>query len=260
MSAKPRVLVLRAAGTNCDVETARAFALAGGEPELVHVNRLLSGEKRLGDYSLLAIPGGFTYGDDIAAGRVLAAELRTLLREEVKALLERGGLVIGICNGFQVLVNTGLLPGINGVQATLTHNDSRRFEARWVHLEVEEPSRCLWTQSLSGRRIELPVAHGEGKFVTTSFEDLEAVEREQIVAARYIQPGAPEPEYPFNPNGSWNHIAGICDPTGRIFGLMPHPERFVESIQHPRRSRGEGGEPWGLSVFVDGVKVAQKSR
>ena len=253
---KPRVLVLRAAGTNCDVETARAFELAGGEPELVHVNRLLEGSKRLGDYSILAVPGGFTYGDDVAAGKILAAELQSLLRDEVRALVERGGLVIGICNGFQVLVKTGLLPGVDGLKATVTHNDSRRFEQRWIHMEVETPSRCLWTKGLSGTRVEMPVAHGEGKFVTPTFEALEALEREQVVALRYVNPAGGEPVYPHNPNGSWNHIAGICDPTGRVFGLMPHPERFVESIQHPRHTRGEGKEPSGLSVFVEGVRVA----
>lgn len=260
MPKPPKALVLRAAGTNCDVETTRAFHLAGAAPELVHVNRLLAGQKRLADYSILAIPGGFTYGDDVAAGKVLAVELRSLLREEVKALLERGGLVIGICNGFQVLAKTGLLPGINGVAATLSDNDSGRFEARWVHLAVEAPARCLWTRRLAGRSIELPVAHGEGKFVAADMRALDAIEREQLVALRYVRPDGGEPGYPDNPNGSWNHIAGITDTSGRILGLMPHPERFVEPAQHPRHSRGQGRRPWGLALFRTGVAVAREAR
>ncbi|HHN46313.1 MAG TPA: phosphoribosylformylglycinamidine synthase I [Planctomycetes bacterium] len=252
---KPRVLVLRAAGSNCDVETARAFELAGASADLVHVNRLFAGEKRLADYAALAIPGGFTYGDDVAAGKVLAVEIAARLADDVRGFLDNAGLVIGICNGFQALVKTGLLPGSAGLPATLTHNDSQRFEARWVHLKIE-PGRCLWTKSIEGEIITLPVAHGEGKFMVADSAALEKLERSGQVAARYVRPDGGVPEYPADPNGSMSHIAGICDPSGRVFGLMPHPERFVERLQHPRFTRGEGLRPWGLEIIRSGTLVA----
>ncbi|MBN1808585.1 MAG: phosphoribosylformylglycinamidine synthase I [Planctomycetes bacterium] len=252
---KPPVIVLRAAGSNCDVETGRAFELAGGAPELVHINRLFSGEKHLGDYAVLAIPGGFTYGDDIAAGKVLAAEITSRLQDQLAAFLDKGGLVIGICNGFQVLVKTGFLPGIEGVPATLTHNDSQRFEARWVHLRVER-SCCLWTRRIAGELITLPVAHGEGKFMARDEDAFSRIRENSQIVFAYVAPGGGEAVYPQDPNGSTGHVAGICDPGGRVLGLMPHPERFVEKYQHPRMSRGEGAEAWGLKIIRGGIEVA----
>lgn len=252
---KPPVIVLRAAGSNCDVETGRAFELAGAAPELVHVNRLMSGEKRLSDYALLAIPGGFTYGDDVAAGKILAAEVSAKLTDEVREFMDRGGLVIGICNGFQVLAKTGFLPGLDGIPATLTQNDSQRFEARWIYLKVEK-SRCAWTSALVGRVITLPVAHGEGKFMTRTLGDLKILEKNDQVVLRYVSAHGGVPRYPEDPNGSMGHVAGICDTTGRVFGLMPHPERFVEKAQHPRSCRGEGAEVSGLEIIKSGVAVA----
>jgi len=252
---KPPVIVLRAAGSNCDVETGRAFDLAGGKSELVHVNRLFSGEKRLSDYAILAIPGGFTYGDDIAAGKVLATEVSSRLADEVRKFLDKDGLVIGICNGFQVLAKTGFLPGVEGVPATLTNNDSQRFEARWIYLAVEK-SKCVWTKTIAGKQITLPVAHGEGKFLTRTEKDFKLIEKNKQIALRYVASDGSEPKYPEDPNGSMGHVAGICDATGRVFGLMPHPERFVEKHQHPRSCRSEGAEASGLEIIKSGIAVA----
>ncbi len=261
MPAKPRVLVLRAAGTNCDVETAHAFETAGGEVTTAHVNRLTEKSVALSEFQILAIPGGFSYGDDIGAGKILAAELEHRLGEELRLFVDDGGLVIGICNGFQVLAKTSLLPGnpevAAGAGVTLAANDSRKFEDRWVTLQVHD-SRCVWLPARGGRRIELPVAHGEGRFVPLSDAVLNALKQNGQVVVRYVNPDGSEAEYPANPNGSVGGVAGICDPTGRVFGLMPHPERHVMRRQHPRWTRGEGSEDGdGLELFENAVEALQ---
>lgn len=252
---KPRVCVLRTDGTNCDEETAYAFGKAGGQSELVHINQLRCGARRLRSYQILAIPGGFSYGDDIASGKILAVELISYLREEIEEFIRRSTLVIGICNGFQVLVRTGLLPfrTVGTMHATLTTNDSGHFECRWVSM-VAESSPCAFTRSIEGP-IELQVAHGEGKFFAHS-ETLQRIENGSLVALRYAEDGKMTQQYPANPNGSLNGIAGICDPTGRIFGLMPHPERFVELTQHPNWRRIMSTQPHGLSIFKNAVIFA----
>jgi phosphoribosylformylglycinamidine synthase len=244
MSAKPRILVLRAAGTNCDAETAYAFEQAGGEVTVAHVNRLTEKSVALSDFQVLAIPGGFSYGDDIAAGRVLAVELEHRLGDELRGFVERGGLVIGICNGFQVLVKTGVLPGNPGFSpgeaVTLTSNDSQKYEDRWVTLEVAE-THCVWLRyDEMEPEIELPVAHAEGKFVPASAGVLSTLADGNQIVVRYVDPDGGEAAYPQNPNGSVDGVAGITDPTGRVFGLMPHPERYIFRRQHPRWTRGEG--------------------
>lgn len=251
-----KVLVLRTAGVNCDEETAHAFRLAGGEVSIRHVGSLLRGEDALEDFDILAIPGGFSYGDDLGAGTVLANQLRTRLADDLHAFIDEGKLVIGICNGFQVLVKTGLLPGArpDGTprHATLTWNDSHRYEDRWVHLSVD-PGLCVFAPK--GRELlHLPVAHGEGRF-TVADEGLidELVERHQAVF-RYIDTSGATPEYPENPNGSMGHVAGICDPTGQVLGLMPHPERALFPWHHPawtrepKRDEGDGASLFRAAV------------
>lgn len=262
---RPRAVVLRAAGSNCDLETQHALDLAGAEVHRVHINRLLqaSGDPLEG-VDLLAIPGGFTYGDDLGAGRILGLKLERYLRDAVRRLVDRGGLVIGICNGFQALVRAGLLPG-GGVQATLAPNTSGRFEARWVRLRVET-DRSPWLRK--GDVWDVPSAHGEGRLVLANPADLEALEARGQVAVRYLEPidgapgvegtaGASPAKYPANPSGSIGDVAGLVDETGRIFGLMPHPERNVEPWHRPgwtrRRGQGASGPSVGRRPFEDAV-------
>lgn len=250
---EPRVLVLRAPGTNCDEETEYAFHLAGASTEPVHVNRLLGGAVDLNRYQVFVIPGGFTYGDDLGAGKVLANELVLKLGDHLLSFVERGGLVLGICNGFQVLVRAGLLPVATGTQSvSLLPNNSGRFECRWVHLRVAKDSPCIFTQGLGA--FELAVAHGEGRlYVPAEVED-------SIVPALHYCGADMEPAtYPDNPNGSYRDIAGLTDSTGRILGLMPHPERFVRRSQHPawtrRAAPEEAGD--GLKFFTNAVEYAR---
>jgi len=252
-----RAVVLRTAGTNCDVETAYALEKAGATAERVHINRLIEKPKRLDRYHVLALPGGFSYGDDVASGKLLANELRCLLDESLRAFVADGKLIVGICNGFQVLVKSGLLPGLrkNKVETTLTYNDSNRFEDRWVYLKAEE-TNCAFVRP--GEDMTLPVAHGEGKFVAEAgaLDELEC--RGQVVVRYVSADGMTGAGYPWNPNGSLRDIAGICDPTGRIFGLMPHPERHVEPTQHPQWTRnGTAAEGDGLAVFRNAVEFAR---
>ncbi len=252
-----KTIVLRAPGTNCDVETVFAFEQAGSEVDLVHVNRLISHERKLADYQILVIPGGFTYGDDIAAGRVLANELRLKLGEDIRRFFETGGLILGICNGFQVLVRAGFLPeSDNGShqQITLAANDSGKFECRWVYLAVEKDSPCVFTRGMESMYI--PVAHGEGKFVAAP----EILPDVNVVVRYADEQGDVEAGYPHNPNGSVNNIAGICDSSGRIFALMPHPERHIRGTQHPRwTSLGAKQYGDGFPIFQNAVRWVQQS-
>lgn len=257
MNKRVKVLVLRAPGTNCDGETIFALEEAGGTTDLVPIGELIRREKKLADYQIMVIPGGFSYGDDISAGRVLANELKLKLKEEVPEFVGRGGLILGICNGFQVLVKTGILPGftVNGQQPlTLTNNDSARFECRWVNLIVEKDSPCVFTRGIE--RMALPVAHGEGKLVA-----LPGV-RPRIHPVCYYADtaGRPTMKYPDNPNGSLDGIAGICDDTGRIFALMPHPERHVRATQNPLWTRSGKAEGYGdgFRVYRNAVEWAEK--
>lgn len=257
---KPRVCILRTDGTNCDQETFHAFEKAGGESSLVHINSLRNCEEKLADYHILAIPGGFSYGDDVHSGKILAVELTSFLKEQMQEFVDAGKPVLGICNGFQVLVRTGLLPGgqmTDKISAALIHNDSGRFECRWVNLLVGK-TNCIFVQGPEGKLINLQVAHGEGRFYTNS-DTLKSIEDGGQVVFRYAgSKGEPARDYPLNPNGSLNAIAGICDPTGRILGLMPHPERFVEDTQNPNWRRGNPGEPHGLAIFRNAVRYAKE--
>jgi len=240
---RPKALVLRAAGVNCDRESEYALELAGFRAERVHVFRLMEAPALLGEYQLLMIPGGFSYGDDVAAGKILANQMIHRLSDALNRFVEDGRLILGVCNGFQVLVKSGLLPwgradaATANRDATLTWNDSGSFIDRWVRLRADS-DRCVFLPK--GAALMLPIAHGEGKFVTRDGEVLERLRRADQVAVRYEG---------FNPNGSEDDIAGICDPTGRIFGLMPHPERFVDVTQHPTWTRGGVESADGLMVF-----------
>ena len=222
---KPRVLILRAAGTNCDRETAAAFEFVGALADRVHVNRVLESPTMLGQYELLAIPGGFSYGDDVAAGRILANQLMQRLGGALHAFVAAGKPVIGICNGFQVLVKTDLLPGPlagqGGQTCTLVENDCGHFVDHWVRLDAHG-SQCIWTRGID-RAIELPIAHGEGKFLAANDAVRRALWDDGHVALTYVDDA---------PNGSTDRIAGICDASGLVFGLMPHPERYVSPLQH----------------------------
>ncbi len=257
MNSKVKILVLRAPGTNCDGETIFAFEEAGGSCVLVPVGELVRHEKRLADYQIMVIPGGFSYGDDIAAGKVLAGELKLKLREEVPEFVRRGGLILGVCNGFQVLVKTSILPGfeVNGLQPlTLTNNDSGRFECRWVHLGVNQDSPCVFTRGIE--RMYLPVAHGEGKLVA-----LPGVLSRIHPVVYYTDAGGKKTvKYPDNPNGSADAIAGICDDSGRIFALMPHPERHIRATQHPQWTRlgNASGYGDGFKIYRNAVEWAEK--
>lgn len=253
-------MVLRTAGTNCDQETAFAFQSAGAIPELVHINKLFKGSTKLRNYQILALPGGFTYGDDIAAGRILANELRIKLGKDIRQFIKDGKLIIGICNGFQVLVKAGILPGIvnkkekkgSAQTATLMINDSGKFEDRWTYLRTA--GRCIWTEGIDPV-VYFPVAHGEGKFVPQNEEVLNELKNNQQIVFRYCSSNGGTAGYPLNPNGSIDDIAGITDPTGQVLGLMPHPERHLLFTQHPRWTRLNKKAKYGhgAKIFINGV-------
>ena len=252
MTRKPRALVLTGYGINTDYETAHAFSLpaVGGEGVRVHLNDLTAAPQMLRDYQVFVIPGGFSFGDDIASGKVLAVKLRARLLEPLRDFVDRGRLVLGICNGFQVLVKLGLLPNLAGEgrqDVTLTFNDSGRFEDRWVYLEVNPASTCIFTMGMD--RVYLPVRHGEGKFIPRDAATLATLEAHQCIVMRYVDQGGQRAGYPWNPNGSVANVAGICDTTGRIFGLMPHPEAYLYRTNHPRWTR-EVLPPEGMGVQI----------
>ena len=262
---RPKTLVLRTAGTNCDQETAYAFELAGATAERVHLNRILHEPSFLDHHQLLAIPGGFSYGDDIAAGRIFANQITHHLRDALRKFIDDGKPVIGICNGFQVLVKTDLLPGQIGGRigqtATLTNNDCGRFVDRWIHLSPRS-NKCVWTAGLE--RLELPIAHGEGKFVPADESIRRALWDNDQVALVYTKAdgSSPQGRFPDNPNGSVDDIAGVCDPSGLVLGLMPHPERYVSFLQHPawtsaeaggKNPQREGADGAGLKLFINAV-------
>lgn len=256
---KPLVCVLRTDGINCDEETFYAFEKAGADCRLVHVNQLRRGSEKLASYQILVLPGGFSYGDDVHSGKILAVELTSFLKEQLEAFVDAGKLVLGICDGFQVLVRTGLLPNRNlgEIKTTLIANDSH-FECRWVNLLLEH-SHCVFTRGLEGSLISMQVAHGEGKFYTDPATLQEIENRGQVVFRYAGADGRPTVLYPANPNGSLNAIAGICDSTGRIMGMMPHPERYVERTQHPNWRRMPADTvPHGLAIFNNAVDYARQ--
>ena len=259
MSSSPRVIVLRAPGTNCDHETAFAFEKAGATARRTHINELLANPDLTRDSQILCIPGGFSYGDDIAAGRILGNQIRHHLGGVLQEFKSAGKLILGICNGFQVLMRSGVLLADDefGEPATLTWNDSARYQDLWVQLAVAAgPS--VFLQGVE--QMYLPVAHAEGKFVTRDSRILEQLRGQNRLVLRYTTSATEKISdttlpFPANPNGSTANIAGISDESGRVLGLMPHPERHLDRIQHPRWTRGEGRDPGdGFVVFRNAVQ------
>lgn len=270
--APPRALIVRAAGTNCDTELVRAFQLAGAAPDLVHIRALIDDPDSIDAYDLIAFPGGFSYGDDIASGRILAMQIRERLYQPLRRAAERGAAIIGVCNGFQVLTQVGLLPGPAAGQpwpanapplatVALADNTPPRFKDAWVGVHANPASPCVWTRALHNEpraphaddTMMLPIAHGEGRFVVRDQQVLHALEASNQIALRYTD----------NPNGSVADIAGVCDASGRIFGLMPHPERYLDWTRHPFWTRLDPSTPAadtpGLAMFksaVDSVRNA----
>jgi phosphoribosylformylglycinamidine synthase I len=270
-----KAIVLRAAGINCDLETQFVFEAAGAQAERVHINRLIEDKSLLDGYQILVIPGGFSYGDDVAAGKILANQISHHISDRVRKFIDDGKLVLGICNGFQVLVKAGILPGFSsGVvrdasceqetqyairntqnEITITYNDSNKYEDRWVYLKPQT-ERCVFLDK--GRQIYLPVAHGEGKIVAKDQQTLETLRSGGFVAFKYVDENGNEGDYPINPNGSVDSIAGLTDSTGRVLGLMPHPERHARRTQHPRWTRHKNQEGAdGMSIFNNAVKYVK---
>ncbi len=257
-----KALVLKAAGTNCDEETANAFKLAGAEPRILHMNMLYRKKDSLENYQILAIPGGFSYGDAISAAVIWANELKCKLRVDLRKFVDQGKPVIGICNGFQVLVKAGLLPAFEQTlepqSVTLAFNDIGLYFDTWVHLKVNDRSPCVFTQTLN-QPLYLPSAHAEGKFMADKKILSELEEKNQIVL-NYIDPDGVKAGFPWNPNGSLENVAGICNPDGNVFGLMPHPERYMHRYMHPRWTSMIGLEEKGdgYMIFRNAVEFAEK--
>ena len=268
---RPRVCVLRAPGTNCDAETAHAFNSCGGEAESVHLFRLLEQPELLRQSQVLCIPGGFSYGDDIGAGVVFGTQLRSRLGEAIGEFLQADKLVLGICNGFQVLIKAGILPGGSDAwppdpaqprSTTLTWNENGKYTALWVHLQTAS-DRCVFLRGID--QLELPIAHAEGRLVVSDARLISHWRTQGQIALVYRDPAANAENrtdsdaklpYPLNPNGSAANIAGLCDPSGRVLGLMPHPERFLFATQHPtwtRRAEGGNGDGAGLRIFQNAI-------
>ncbi|MDH3255710.1 MAG: phosphoribosylformylglycinamidine synthase subunit PurQ [Acidobacteriota bacterium] len=259
------VLVVTGLGLNCEAETAEAFRLVGATPRLVHLLDVLHGEERLrfDRTQILAFAGGFAFGDHLGAGFVFANRIRWRLYDQLERFIADGGLAIGICNGFQTMARLGILPGLDREyrtpRATLAPNDRLGYWDCWVRLRADPRSPCVWTHDID--LLELPSRHGEGKFLTEP-GIRRRLEDEHLVAVRYVDPrGEPTEVWPHNPNGSAGAVAGVCDPTGRLFGLMPHPDAFLYAFQHPqwtrqRYTRQIADEAQGLTVFRNGVDAA----
>ncbi|MBI9051551.1 MAG: phosphoribosylformylglycinamidine synthase I [Anaerolineaceae bacterium] len=258
---KPTVLILQATGTNRDMDAAEAFTKVGAAAEIVHIYQLKSGEKKWQDYQILVLAGGFSYADALGAGKLLSIDLRTYFIDEVRAFIAQKKAVIGICNGFQTLVKSGLIfeneTNIQITEGTLTFNQSGHFECRWVNLRPAS-AKCVWIKK-DQSIIECPVAHGEGNFFVKDNKYIETLLKNDMIALRYAAPsGNPaEGSYPYNPNGSIMDIAGICNPAGNVLGLMPHPENNIFPYQHYRRTRGNT-TPTGLEIFKNGVEYANQ--
>lgn len=258
-------------GINCEYETAHAHRLVGFEPDLIHINTLKDNPDKIRDYTFITLPGGFLDGDDLGSAKAQAVRWKYQgIRKSGKTFIDElidfvgeGKIILGICNGFQLLVKTGLLPGLDvnysAQTVTLTFNDAGRFEDRWVYLKNNTFSHCIFTKDI--HTIYLPVRHGEGKLVVNTRETLKKIKQNGHIVMQYADDhGSITSQYPYNPNGSTESVAGLCDSTGRIFGLMPHPEAFVRRIQHPRWTRevlSEEGD--GLAIFKNAFKYVTEN-
>ncbi|MFH0954451.1 MAG: phosphoribosylformylglycinamidine synthase subunit PurQ [Verrucomicrobiota bacterium] len=267
MNSRPPILIITGYGLNCEAESKYAWELAGAQPELVHLSDLLDRPARLHDYAALMFIGGFSYGDHMSSGHVFAVRVRHRMQEDLRKFIEAGKLILGVCNGFQIMVKLGLLPGLDQdfftQKLALMQNDCGAFQNFWVHLRFEAQSPCLFTRGIEF--MPLPVRHGEGKVFTLDEGLLERLESLGCVACRYADPatGGATRNYPHNPNGSLNAIAGICDPSGRIFGLMPHPEAYLFPENHPQwdQQKLRGALPahgLGLKIFENAVRHLQR--
>jgi len=259
--AKPNTIVLTGYGINCDDETKYAFERAGANADIVHVNDLIKNPGRLDDYQIFMFPGGFSYGDDTGSGKALANRIKNNLMDEMKKFIERDTLMLGICNGFQVMTMIGIVPGLSdsfgSVEVALEHNKTSRYQCRWVDLKIEKNSPSVFTRGLE--TLHVPVAHGEGNFYASP-EVLGRIEEQSLVTMRYMMPDGSETggEFPYNPNGSLNDIASICDRSGRIMGLMPHPERgmfFNQRDDWTFLKEKYGREGKELPVESDGILI-----
>jgi len=258
---KPKALILTGYGINCDYETQHAFNIVGADAKRVHINDIIDKIESLEDYHIIAFPGGFSFGDDIASGKVLANKIKFNIFSDLQKFIDDGKVIIGICNGFQSMVKLGILPAFERnykkQTVTLAFNDSGKFEDRWVYMKANPKSRCIFTKSID--TIYLPVRHGEGKFVANNVF-LQKLNKNNQVALRYVDDKGNLASYPWNPNGSLENIAGICDETGRIFGLMPHPEAYLYMTNHPRWTREKIPEEGiGVKVFRNAVEFINKN-
>ncbi len=264
----PRILIITGYGLNCEAESRQAWMLAGAAPDLVHLNDLLAQPARLHDYAGLMLIGGFSYGDHLGSGVAFAARLRHHLQEDLGRFIADGKLILGVCNGFQIMVKLGLLPGLDGNYAaqhvTLMHNDGGVFQNFWITLRFESLSPCIFTRGLD--RMPLPIRHGEGRLFTLDAALLDRIEAVGGVPCRYADPatGAATQAFPHNPNGSLRAIAGLCDPTGRVFGLMPHPEAYLFPENHPQSDfqtlrRNLPAQGLGLRLFQNAVAYLQSA-
>jgi phosphoribosylformylglycinamidine synthase I len=249
------VAIITGYGINTDYESEEAFRLVGANAVRIHINDLISGKDSLENYQIMMIPGGFSYGDDLGSGKVLANKFRYNLRKELTQFIESDKLILGVCNGFQILVKMGILPALDGEyfyqSVTITGNRSGQFESRWVTLKPSSKSPCIWTKNLK-TTLDAPVRHGEGQFVPKNNSILQKLWDRNLVPFTY------EPNvYPNNPNGSINGIAGICNETGLIFGMMPHPECNIIPQHHPQWTRKNNPEINGLIIFNNAVAYAK---
>ncbi|MBN2145530.1 MAG: phosphoribosylformylglycinamidine synthase I [Candidatus Aureabacteria bacterium] len=251
---KVKVLILTGYGINAEKELAWAFKMAGGKPHILHMEDVIENKSLMRQYQILAFPGGFSFGDHIASGKVYGNLVRHHFLDEVRAFVSSEKLVIGICNGFQIITKMGLVPDLDGNQTqtvSLIENTSGRFEDRWVHLKVQ-PNNSPWLRNLD--ELYLPVRHGEGNFVVQSPELLYLLNQQHQIGLRYSHPQGKEVEYPYNPNGSVENIAGILNRKGNVFGLMPHPEAFIFPENHPNWTERMKPGPLGLEIFENGIE------
>ncbi|MDR2708997.1 MAG: phosphoribosylformylglycinamidine synthase I [Elusimicrobiota bacterium] len=251
---KAKALILTTAGINCDFETQAALNICGARSERVHLHELISKKNKLQNYDILVFPGGFSYGDDIASGKILAYQIKDKLKDEILKFAQSKKLIIGICNGFQALVKMGLLPDEKTFKqsVTLYYNDSGKFECRWVYLKTNPQNNCIWTKNLP-EIICLPIAHGEGKFITKDEKILKNLKKNNQVVFKYCDAKGDFGKYPICPNGSQENIAAISNSGGNIFGLMPHPERFIFALQSVTKKGFDDQFGWGKIIFENAV-------